>query len=77
MKQEVDPSQDDEKGRILASNLIKDNNPLKGSAKETLKEIANKAANEQTDEVDQERIGRSAQKAVKEYFNSMSKDAQP
>ncbi len=76
VKQEIDPSQDDEKGRILASTLIKDNNPLKGSAKETLKEIANKAANEQTDEVDQERIGRSAQKAVQEYFNTMSKDAQ-
>ncbi len=76
VKQEIDPSQDDEKGKILASNFIKDNNPLKGKSSETLKEIADKALKDQTDEIDQERIARQAQNVVKEYFKSMSKDAE-
>ncbi|HVT88990.1 MAG TPA: hypothetical protein VHD56_09070 [Tepidisphaeraceae bacterium] len=76
VKQEIDPSQDDEKGRILASNYIKDNKPNKGQSTETLKEVADRAQKEQVDEIDQERISRQAQKAVKEYFNSMSTQQQ-
>lgn len=70
-KPEVDPSQDNESGRIIATNFIKDNNPLKGKSSETLKEITEKAQNEQTDEIDIERVGRQAQNAVKEYFKTV------
>lgn len=75
VKPEISPSQDDEKGRILASSLIKDNKPLKGASTETLKQVAESALKEQTDEVEQERISRQAQRAVREYFSSMEKEA--
>lgn len=74
VQQVVDPSQDNESGRIIASNFIKDNNPLKGKSSETLKEIAEKAQTEQTDEIDTERVGRQAQNAVKQYFNTVAKE---
>jgi hypothetical protein len=74
VKQEISPSQDDEKGRILASNYIKDNNPIRGNSTESLKQVADRAQTEQTDEIDQERISRQAQHAVREYFKSMSTD---
>jgi hypothetical protein len=70
----MDPSQEDEKGRILASFFIKDNNPNKGSSTETLKEVADRALNEQTDEIDQERVSRPAQKAVKDYFSTVAQE---
>jgi hypothetical protein len=75
VKPEISPSQDDEKGRILASSLIKDNKPLKGASTEMLKQVAESALKEQTDEVEQERISRQAQRAVREYFSSMEKEA--
>jgi hypothetical protein len=71
VKQEIDPSQDDPNGRILASNFIKDLNPDRGTSTQTLKEVAERALNEQTDEVDQERISRQAASAVREYFKSI------
>jgi hypothetical protein len=72
VKPEVDPSQDDEKGRILASNFIKDKNNPKGVSTESIREVTKAAVAEQTDEIDQERISRQAQKAVKEYFSALS-----
>jgi len=75
VKQQISPSQDDEKGRILASTFIKDNKPFKGASTETLKQVVESALKEQTDEVEQERISRQAQRAVREYFNSMEKEA--
>ena len=74
VKPEISPSQDDEKGKILASNYIKDNKPNKGTSTETLKEVAQSAEKEQTDEIDQERVSRQAQKAVKQYFGSMEEE---
>ncbi|WP_428940797.1 hypothetical protein [Fontivita pretiosa] len=75
VKPEISPSQDDEKGKLLASSFIKDNKPFKGASIETLKQVAESALKEQTDEVEQERISRQAQRAVREYFNSMEKEA--
>jgi hypothetical protein len=75
VKPEMDPTQDDENGRNLAINLIKDTNPLKGKSNETLRDLATRAQQEQTDEIDQERVSRQAQNAVKEYFSSVAKDA--
>jgi hypothetical protein len=74
VKKEVSPSQDDEKGKILASNFIKDNHPIRGKSEMSLKDVARAAEKEQTDEVDEERVSRSAQKVVREYFNSMEKE---
>jgi len=73
---EVSASQENETGRDLAVTWIKDRTGLKGESKETFKEAIESAEHEATDEVDNERVGRAAQKVVKDYFNSMQKDAQ-
>ncbi len=73
---EISPSADYANGRILASSLIKGNQPLAGEAREQLKEIVQSVNIESTDEVDQQRISRQNQKAVTEYFRSMEKDVQ-
>ncbi len=75
VKQEVSQSQDDEKGKLLASTFVKDSKPIKGESKVTLKDVAAAAQAEQTDEVDTERISPQAQKVVREYFGSMEKEA--
>ena len=77
MKQEVAPSQDNNKGKILASTFVKDNKPMAGSSKEGLKEAVRAAQEEAADEVDQDRISKQAQKAVRDYFNAMERDADP
>lgn len=74
MKRETSPTQNQDKGRVLASTFIKDNKPIKGAAQADLKDVANAAQQEAADEVDQERIGRSAQNVVKEYFGSLEKE---
>jgi hypothetical protein len=76
VKPEISPSQDDEKGRILASTYIKDNKPNKGTSTAELQDVAKSALNDSTDEIDQERISRQAQSAVKQYFGSMEKEQQ-
>jgi hypothetical protein len=75
VKQEVSQSQDDDKGKLLASSFVKDSKPIKGDSKVTLKDVAAAAQAEQTDEVDTERISPQAQKVVREYFSSMEKEA--
>jgi len=75
VKKEVSQSQDNEEGKILASNFIKDNKPIKGDSKLSLQDVARSAQKEQTDEVDNERVSRAAQKVVREYFKSMEDDA--
>jgi hypothetical protein len=74
VKQEISQSQDDEKGRILASTYIKDNKPFKGESTASLQQVAEAAEKEQTDEIEQERISRQASQAVKGYFGSLSED---
>jgi hypothetical protein len=74
VKKVVSHSKDDDKGKILAANLIKDNQPIKGKGKLGLQQVAEAAQKEAPDEVDQERVSRQAQSAVKEYFNSMAKE---
>lgn len=74
IKKEVSKSQDNKDGRLLASMLIKDNKPIKGSSTADLKEVAAAAEQEAADEVDTDRVGRGAQNVVKEYFGSLSKD---
>jgi hypothetical protein len=76
-KSEVSPTADNGKGRILAINLVKDSNPQKGQSSISMKEAAEAAQREAADEVDQERVSRAAQNAVKNYFGSMEKDEAP
>jgi hypothetical protein len=71
---EQSPSQDDEKGRILASYMVRDKADP-GVQKMTMQEVVKKAQNEMTDEVDTEHANRAAQKVAQEYFRVMEKDA--
>ena len=73
VKAEVSPSQDIETGRLLASTFVKAGT-VKGESKEQLKEVAASAMKDATDEIDQQRVSRQAQKVVREYFSSMQKD---
>lgn len=75
VKQEVSQSQDDEKGKLLASTLVKAGS-IKGESKAELKNVAESAEKQMTDEVDQDRISRQARNVVKGYFGSMQQDAE-
>lgn len=77
VKQEVSQSQEDEQGKVLASTFVKDNRPIRGESKITLKDVAAAAQADQTDEVDNERISPQAQRVVREYFGSMEREAAP
>ena len=71
---EVSKSHDDSTGKTIASTLIKAD-ALKGESKATVQQIVESETKEATDEVDQQRVSRQAQQAVKQYFQSMAKDA--
>jgi hypothetical protein len=74
VKRETSPSQNQKDGRLLASTFIKDNKPLKGEAQAGLREVIAAAEQEAADEVDAERVSRSAQRVVKEYFGSLTEE---
>jgi uncharacterized protein YlbG (UPF0298 family) len=71
---EQSQSQDDEKGRILASYMVKDKADP-GVQKMSMQEVVKKAQAEMTDEVDTEHANRAAQKVAQEYFRVMQEDA--
>jgi len=73
-KMEISQSEDIASGKILANTLVKDKS-IKGESKAKLSEVAQAALSEQTDEVDQERIGKQAQKVVKGYFETIQEEA--
>jgi ribosomal protein L16/L10AE len=73
-KPEIDPSQDNEKGKILASTFVK-SDALKGDSKIELGQIIQSAQKDSTDEVDQEHVSRQQQSVVEEYFRTIEKDA--
>ena len=74
-KTELSQSQTDENGKILASSFVKA--PAeKGTSKMTLSKVAEAEMKEATDEVQQERIPRSAQRAVKGYFDALKNKQQ-
>ena len=72
-KMEQSPSQDNDKGRILASYMVKDKADP-GVQRMMMQELIKKAQNEATDEVDSEHANRSAQKVAQEYFRTMAQD---
>lgn len=72
-KEEKSPSQDQENGKILASQLVKAS-ALKGESKEQMKAVVAAGQQEKPDEVEQDRVPRNSMKAVKDYFKSMEPD---
>jgi hypothetical protein len=74
VKQVFSPSQDNPNGRILASTLVKAG-ALRGEKHAELRDVAVAAQQDAPDEVDQDRVSRQAQSAVKEYFRSMEEDS--
>lgn len=71
IKQEVSPSIDDEKGKTLASYFVKAD-AIKGEARAELREVAEAGEKQATDEIDQDRIPRSTQNSVRDYFRSLA-----
>jgi hypothetical protein len=74
IKEEVSQSQDIEGGKILASTLIKAKT-IRGESKVGEATVAPPPEQDAADEVEQERISRPAQQAVKEYFSAWGKDS--
>ena len=74
VKPEMSPSPDNEKGRILASNYIKDDHPIAGKSGQSLKDVAKSAEQEAADEVDQDHISNQAKSTVEKYFQTMEDD---
>ncbi|HEX4178600.1 MAG TPA: hypothetical protein VHY57_09190, partial [Rhizomicrobium sp.] len=70
------PTDTNPDGRLIASSLVKDNAPIKGDSKASLAKVAAAAEQDTTDEVDEDRIPRSAQNAVKEYFQTLKDNGQ-
>jgi hypothetical protein len=69
-KQELDPSKDNEKGRILASRYVKAGiDPGKSTA--GLRDVATSAQKDAPDDIDQDHVPREAQQAEKDYFSAM------
>ncbi|HEX8339452.1 MAG TPA: hypothetical protein VF624_00955 [Tepidisphaeraceae bacterium] len=73
VKREVSKSKDIESGRIIAATLIK-SEALRGESKAALQDVARAALQDQTDEVDNERVGRAAQGVVRDYFGSLAEE---
>ena len=69
VQQDVTTGAVHEEGKILASTLVKAA-AEKGSSKIDLSQANGSDYKEATDEIDQDRIPRSAQKAVREYFGT-------
>jgi hypothetical protein len=76
IKKEHAPTQNIESGKLLASTLVKMGND-KGKSQETLKEVQRDAEQEQAEDVDTDRVSRSQQKAVHDYFNSLGANGSP
>ena len=67
--EEVTTGEIHEEGKILHSQLVKAKSD-KGASKLLLSDAAASLEKEATDEIDTDRIPRSAQKAVREYFGN-------
>lgn len=72
-KAEHSPSQDQEGGKVLASTFVQGSS-VKGESREKLRDVAESAQREQTDEIDQQRISRQSQETVKNYFSTMGEE---
>ena len=76
VKPELSPSENQDDGKLLASYFIK-SDAVVGESTAELRDVAQSAVQNAPDEVDQQRISRQAQSAVKEYFNALGDPAEP
>ena len=72
-KDEISKSKDDEKGQTIAQTLVKAD-AEKGESTAELRDVVRSNLQESTDEVDSQRISRQAQKAVRDYFSTITND---
>jgi hypothetical protein len=74
MQQELDPSQDNGTGKMLASRFVKAGiDP--GKSTEGLHDVAVAAQQDAPDEIEEDHISREAQQSVKDYFSGMQQDS--
>lgn len=66
------PSQDSERGRILARTFVRDGQTVVGEAKAELRRTAQAEQERAAEEVEQQRISRQAQRATREYFKALT-----
>ena len=72
-KEELDSSERNEKGKILASTFVKAGS-IKGDAKMEMHKVLPSVEKEATDEVDEQRIPRQDAGVVRDYFGNIRKD---
>jgi hypothetical protein len=75
IKKEMDPSQSNDTGRILASTFVKAGT-VKGESKVQLSQAAESAMKAETDEVEEDAVSKENQKVVHDYFQTMQNDQQ-
>ena len=74
VKKELSPGEKDNSGKVLSGWFVKSDS-IKGESREQFKEVVISAQKDATDDVEQERIPVQAQKVVRDYFDSMQRDA--
>jgi hypothetical protein len=74
-KNETDIKQKDEKGKVLASNVVKAGS-LKGDAKMQLHDVLPPTDKDAAEEVGEQRIPRQDQDVVRGYFGNIERDTQ-
>lgn len=75
VKDETDVAGKNDKGKVLASSFVKAGS-IKGDAKMDLHKVLPSVDKEATDEVDEQRIPRQDQEAVRGYFGNLKRDAE-
>lgn len=66
------PSQNNERGRILARTFVRDGKTVVGESKAELRQTAQSEQERAAEEVEQQRISRQAQRATREYFKALT-----
>lgn len=74
VKKEVSPGETDQKGKLIATWLVKADS-VKGESKEQFKQIVVSQQRDQADDVEQNRVPMRAQKAVRDYFQALQDEA--
>ena len=75
IKDETDLSEKDGKGKVLASTFVKAGS-ITGESKLKLRDALPVVNKDTPDEIDEQRIPRQDQDAVRGYFNNLEKETQ-
>ena len=75
VKSEHDIGEENKAGKVLASTMIKDNQPIKGQAKLGLAQVTESVQKQASDEVDEDHVSGQSRQAAEEYFRTMNRDA--